>query len=125
MNIQECYEAFGGDYQEALTRLVNMESMVIKYAKKFLNDTTFAALVEAMAANNIDEIFRASHTLKGVCLNLSFTELGSAAVTLTDMVRKDASGNLPDGTTDETVAAAFADVKAQYERVIGALRQLD
>lgn len=125
MNIRDCYESFGGNFNEALMRFLERESMVAKYARRFLDDATFSKLEAAMATGDFDEIFRASHTMKGVCLNLSFAEMGKACVTLTDMVRRDASGALPAGLTLEKVQAAFADVKTEYDRVVGALSQLD
>lgn len=43
--------------------------------KRFLEDTTYSSLTEAFAQADTERALAASHTLKGMCGNLSFTEL--------------------------------------------------
>ncbi|MFQ8901061.1 MAG: Hpt domain-containing protein [Lachnospira eligens] len=69
MTIKECYDAMGADYQNTLNRFPN-EAFIKKFVLKFLDDNSYANLKEAIAAGNVEEAFRAAHTLKGVCLNL-------------------------------------------------------
>ena len=71
MTIKECYDAMGADYQNTLNRFPN-EAFIKKFVLKFLDDNSYANLKEAIAAGNVEEAFRAAHTLKGVCLNLGF-----------------------------------------------------
>ena len=70
MTIKECYDAMGADYQNTLNRFPN-EAFIKKFVLKFLDDNSYANLKEAIAAGNVEEAFRAAHTLKGVCLNLA------------------------------------------------------
>ena len=74
MTLKECYTALEGDYEGVLNRL-RSEKMVQKFVLKFLNDKSHELLVTSMEAGNYEEAFRAAHTIKGVCQNLSFTKL--------------------------------------------------
>ena len=65
---------WGADYQNTLNRFPN-EAFIKKFVLKFLDDNSYANLKEAIAAGNVEEAFRAAHTLKGVCLNLGFDNL--------------------------------------------------
>ena len=37
MELRECYEAFGGDYKDAVSRLQN-DALIKKFVLKFLDD---------------------------------------------------------------------------------------
>ena len=49
MSLKECYEKMGADYEDVLSRL-RSEGLVRKFAVKFLDDDSYAALKVAMAA---------------------------------------------------------------------------
>ena len=86
MTIQECYDALGGDYQEVLGRLYS-EALVRKFVGKFLADQSFQLLEDSLKAENYEDAFRAAHTLKGVCQNLSFTRLYQSSHEITEALR--------------------------------------
>ena len=86
MTIQECYAALGGDYEEVLGRLYS-EALVKKFVGKFLADQSFSSLESTLKAKNYEEAFRAAHTLKGVCQNLSFTKLFHSSHEITEALR--------------------------------------
>lgn len=112
MTLQECYERFGGDYKDAVSRMMN-DSLIEKFVLKFPNDKTMEQLKEAVAANNTEDTFRAAHTLKGIAGNLSFTGLESAASRLTEQLR---------GKTDETPDPVLvARTESEYDSVINAV----
>lgn len=48
MTIKECYEQTGSDYESILKRF-GSESMIRRFALKFLKDGTFAELKKALA----------------------------------------------------------------------------
>ena len=52
MSLKECYEKMGADYEDVLSRL-RSEGLVRKFAVKFLDDDSYAALKDAMAAGSI------------------------------------------------------------------------
>ena len=86
MTLQECYAALGGDYDEAMGRL-RSEKLVQKFVLKFLNDGSYRLLCDSLASGDRDEAFRAAHTLKGVCQNLSLTKLGASSSALAETLR--------------------------------------
>ena len=112
MTIQECYAALEGDYQEVLGRLYN-EALVKKFVGKFLNDPSFQLLESSLKAENYEEAFRAAHTLKGVCQNLSFTKLHQSSHEITEALR----------TKDYDLAAQlFPRVEADYVQTAAAIQ---
>ena len=53
MNVKECYEMFGGNYEEIM-RLLMTEARVIKYLLKFRKDTCMQELTNALSHNETD-----------------------------------------------------------------------
>ncbi len=86
MTLQECYAALGGDYDDVTARL-HGERLVRKFVLKYLDDPSFDLLCTSMAAKNYEEAFRAAHTIKGMCQNLSFTKLLDSSSRLSDALR--------------------------------------
>ena len=114
MTIKECYEKVGSDYDGVLKRL-GSEALVKRFAVKFLNDPSFQELTDGLAAQDGEKAFRAAHTLKGVCLNLGFTELYKVSAELTEVLRgRETAGS------DEL----YAQVKEQYTTLTDAIREL-
>ncbi len=112
MTVRECYEQMGADFDNVLGRL-GSEQMVQRFALKFLNDTSYQTLEETLKEKNVEQAFRAAHTLKGVCLNLGFDNLFTVSSELTEKLR---AGEL-DGTEE-----LFEKVKEQYEITVKAIR---
>ena len=69
MTLQEFYSVVGGDYQDAINRMM-MESMLRKFLAKFPSDPSYANLEQALADGNREEAFRAAHTINGLFLTL-------------------------------------------------------
>ena len=86
MNLQECYQAFGGDYEDTMKRM-GMERLLQKFMLKFLDDKSFEELCSSMEQKKYEEAFRAAHTLKGLCLNLGFKTLAESSSSLTEALR--------------------------------------
>lgn len=112
MTVRECYEQMGADFDNVLGRL-GSEQMVQRFVLKFLNDTSYQTLEETLKEKNVEQAFRAAHTLKGVCLNLGFDNLFTVSSELTERLR---AGEL-DGTEE-----LFEKVKEQYEITVKAIR---
>ena len=113
MTLRECYDALGGSYDEVLGRL-RSERLVQKFVLKFLADGSYDLLCRSMQEGNHDEAFRAAHTIKGMCQNLSFTTLGHSSGELTEALRN--------GGTIASAAALFAQVQADYQKTSSAIR---
>ena len=115
MTTKECFDAMGADYEGVLERF-SSEALVKKFALKFLNDNSYSNLEDALADGNVENAFRAAHTLKGVCLNLGFDNLYKVSSDITEILR---TGELT-GTKD-----AFENVKEQYNITVNAIKAID
>ena len=112
MTLQECYTALGGDYDDALGRL-RSEKLVNKFVLRFLDDKSYDLLCSSMEEKNYEEAFRAAHTIKGICSNLSFTVLGKSSSELSEALRY--------GYTPGADALA-EQVKEEYLQTVAAIR---
>lgn len=86
MTLQECYALFGGSYEDVSSRLPR-ERMIEKFMLRFLDDASFSQLQKNLLEKDMEEAFRASHTLKGVAANLGFASLTKSASELTELLR--------------------------------------
>jgi HPt (histidine-containing phosphotransfer) domain-containing protein len=74
-NLKMQLEAHGIDVEGTIKRFSGNESLLIKFLKKFTDDTTFMQLEAAYIENDCEEIFKAVHTLKGIAGNLGMKKL--------------------------------------------------
>ena len=116
MTVQECYAAMGADYADVMSRL-RTDERITKFLIKVADDKSYALLIDSLNARNMDEAFRAAHTLKGVCMNLSLNKLYSSAAQLTEALR----GRTEYGADIEPLIAC---VKDDYEHTVSCIRTL-
>lgn len=116
MNVKECYEAMGGNYEEVLNRLRD-DARIAKFLGKVAADPSYELLINSVAQNNVEEAFRASHTIKGICLNLSITKLYGSANALTEALR---------GKTElsDEALMLLENVKRDYQITVDCIKQL-
>lgn len=112
MNLKEFYVKIGGSYDAVLSRL-GSEDMIRRFVLKFASDPTFENLTRGFSEGNPETAFRAAHTLKGVCSNLGFDRLCTAASELTEDLR-------PRSFTDRS-ESLLAAVRAEYDALIAAI----
>lgn len=86
MTLNEFYASIGGNYEDAISRLMK-DSLIERFILMYLQDDSFANLQKAVESGNVSEAFRAAHSLKGVSANLAFAELQNAASELTEQLR--------------------------------------
>ena len=115
MTIEECYQEIGGSFADVSARLPSVK-LVEKFVGKFLEDQSFAMLCEQVKAGNRPEAFRAAHTLKGVCANLSFSRLLASASAMTELLRPE-TDTIPEGA-----AALLEDLRQDYQQTTAAIR---
>lgn len=60
MNINECYQAMGADYEEVFGRL-RSERLITKFVLKFPGDPSFSQLQSTLEEKNVEEAFRAGN----------------------------------------------------------------
>ena len=87
MSLESCYSAMEGDYQTVYARLSKNERIIKKFVLKFLEDGSYDLLVRSLEEKNYREAFRAAHTMKGICQNLSFTKLYQSSHEITEALR--------------------------------------
>ena len=56
MQIDECYAAFGGNYEDVKSRLMK-DDLIKRLVIKFLADTSYERLAAAMEQKNYEEAF--------------------------------------------------------------------
>ena len=116
MTIKEFYETIGGNYDEAMSRLLK-EDRILKYALRFPDQKDYFDMLEAIEKGDVETAFRTSHTLKGVCLNLSFSRLAKSASDLCEMYRN--------GAPTEDVTPLLDIVKKDYAEVIDSIKKIE
>lgn len=118
MNLQECYQAFGGDYEDTMKRM-GMERLLQKFMLKFLDDKSFEELCSSMEQKKYEEAFRAAHTLKGLCLNLGFKTLAESSSSLTEALR---SQQFEESNLVE-IMKMLEQVKRDYEMTVSVITE--
>lgn len=113
MNLEQCYAALGGDFADVLGRL-RAESLVRRFLLKFLDDPNYQMLRTALESGDGTTAFRAAHTLKGVCQNLSFTALYTSSARLCEALR--------DGNISPDAPELLSAVERDYDRTASAIR---
>ena len=65
----------GIDVEELFERCMGNEKLAMRLLLKFVDDTNYDALNDALAANETENAIAAAHALKGMCGNLSMKRL--------------------------------------------------
>lgn len=115
MNIKECYQKMGGDFEDVMQRL-GSESFIQRFVIRFLDDTSFQMIKDGIEAKDAELAFRGAHTLKGVCSNLGFSKLCELSSQLTEILR---------GRELKGYEAVLTEVEKQYQITVDAIRELD
>ncbi|MCI9271699.1 MAG: Hpt domain-containing protein [Dorea sp.] len=117
MTVKECYELIGADYEGVMGRL-RTEERVKKFLLKVLNDKSYDLLLDSVESGNVEEAFRAAHTMKGVCQNLSLTPLYESANALAELLRDRKEFG-------EDFAPALLKVKEDYAQMTAHIKALE
>lgn len=116
MTVRECYNKMGADYEGVMSRL-GKEERVQRFLIKFLDDQSYALLCSSLKERNMEEAFRAAHSLKGVSLNLSLTNLYVPASRLSDRLKQQREYS-------EEVQLYFEEVTREYQRTTEYIHEL-
>lgn len=114
MKINECYAKMNADFDGVMSRLLKAER-VAKFTVRFPDDPSMGALLQNLAANDIETAFRAAHTLKGTAANLGFTELYQYASAVTEELRG--------GNPSDELGEKVEQLKVVYGKVCGVIRE--
>ncbi len=116
MNVTDFYQVINADYRDVLDRMLGREELVLKFLKKYCSDSSFIKLETAMAGGNVEEIFKAAHTLKGVVSNLGLRPITESTDVLVELTRAGKS----DGINE-----AFEKIKAAYHETIALIEKVE
>ncbi|MCM1257138.1 MAG: Hpt domain-containing protein [Clostridium sp.] len=114
MDLKEFYVRVGGSYDSIMGRLMK-EDRIKKYVYKFIDDTSYETLCRSMEENNIEEAFRAAHTIKGLCQNLDFLTLFQSSNNMSEALRNGKADNAD---------SILEQVKKDYELTLTAIKEL-
>lgn len=117
MTVKEFYEEIEADYDDVHMRLLDDER-IKRFLLKFLNDGSYSQLCKAVENKDINEAFRAAHTLKGVTQNLSITPLYNTANVLTEKLRNAREYS-------EDIDQMLDVIKEDYSKIISCINMLD
>ena len=115
MNLVEFYDQLAGNYEDVKARLLKDER-ILRFLRKFPAAKELEELKAALAAGDWATAFRASHTLKGNCLNLGLDGLFAPSSELCE--------NLRGGSPEKDWQPLLAAVEAEYQKTIEAIGQL-
>lgn len=111
MTVNEFYQKVDGDYTDAINRLQS-DVLIRKFLKMLPGDNSMTLLAEAVEKSEVEQAFRAVHTLKGMALNLSLSALAEVCSAMTELLPAE-TGQYYDA------------VRREYERVREALEELE
>ncbi|MCR4956755.1 MAG: Hpt domain-containing protein [Lachnospiraceae bacterium] len=86
---EEKLHDLGMDIPSTLERFLDNEDMLLKFLRKFADDTNMDRLEKAIANEDIKEAFEATHAMKGVSANLSLGKLNTLVAEQTEYFRND------------------------------------
>ncbi len=102
----------GINYEEALERFDGDEELLCIFMDKFRRDTSFLNLTEALKKKDMEEMYRAVHTLKGISSQIGLAALFDVSA---EMCLKYRNGDMEGFSKD------YESVKSVYYRTLEAL----
>ena len=120
MELKECYQQLGGNYDDVLRRFGGQQDRLRKFLLKLMEDDSYPTLCAALKSGDEESAFRAAHSLKGICLNLDLGMLFQSSSALTELLRE----GLQNGLDRDQVEQLFANVTEDYQKTIGLIQSL-
>lgn len=103
------------DQTSVMARFGGSATLLERFLKKFPADPSWPSLCTALEQQDLPEVERAAHTLKGVAANFGFARLSQACADMVAAVRADRPEDLPE---------AFDRAKEQYEAILAKIAQM-
>lgn len=97
------------DESAVMSRFGGSTALLERFLKKFPADPSWSSLCTALEQQDLPEVERAAHTLKGVAGNFGFARLSQACADMVAAVRAGRSQDLPE---------AFDRAREQYEAIV-------
>ena len=93
MNVKEFYASINGDYQHALSIMMN-DSLIERMIAKFMSNNSYQEMINAYDKKDYASLFPLAHSFKGVTGNLALTELYEISSAITEATRNGDTPNL-------------------------------
>ena len=103
------------DQTSVMARFGGSAALLERFLKKFPADPSWPSLCTALEQQDLPEVERAAHTLKGVAANFGFARLSQACADMVAAVRAGRPEDLPE---------AFGRAKEQYEAILAKIAQM-
>ena len=78
---------YGADTASGLTRCVNNEGLYLRLVKMVPTNESFKSLYEAIKNKDLDNAFKAAHSIKGITANLALNPILTPVEEITELLR--------------------------------------
>lgn len=102
----------GVDMNTVMSRFMGNETLYIKFLMRFVEDENFRNMQSMFQQGNLEEAFKAAHTLKGLIANLGLDGIMRSVTTITERLR---NGNT------EGVSELMQQAEWEYEKIMDIL----
>ena len=104
----------GVELESVMRRFLGKEDMYLKFLKRFLEDDSYRKMQGYLKEYDVDEAFKACHTLKGVVTNLGLDGIMKTVIPITEKLR---AGSL------EGILELQKQLEEEYETVVSILNK--
>lgn len=115
MTIRDFYGVIDANFDEVISRL-GKEERIQKYLFRFADEGAIENFDKAYEAKDYSEAFRATHSIKGMCLNLGLSQLGEASSVVCEALRE--------GPPKVDLTEAIANMREAYTFTIDAIKKI-
>lgn len=114
-------KACGIDYEGTLHRFMNKQEMMVRFLKKFPDDTNYSQLIESIEKRDYGTAFRCAHTLKGVVANLGIESIYGHVSQITELLRDKKEYEVDQQRLTEEIML----LKGKYVEVCTVIQRID
>lgn len=114
-NIRKQFTEAKINIDEAMIRFAGRYDLMERFLKRFPEDKNFSMLVEAFEKDDAENALRASHTLKGLCGNLSMDEMRELFAEQVELLRADEY---------EKAKALMPEITEKYNAMIDCVKRI-
>lgn len=114
IEIQQLKSA-GINYEDVYNRMMGNEELVERFMLKFLEDTTIQKVIEDFEHQDMVELEKSSHTLKGISGNLGMKALFETSAQMVNHIR------LAQFTS---LSQDYADLMQVYEKTVEGIKDV-
>ncbi|MBQ7924939.1 MAG: Hpt domain-containing protein [Lachnospiraceae bacterium] len=114
-------KACGIDYEGTLHRFMNKQEMMVRFLKKFPDDTNYSQLLESIEKRDYGTAFRCAHTLKGVVANLGIESIYGHVSQITELLRDKKEYEVDQQRLTEEIML----LKGKYVEVCTVIQRID